>query len=230
MSTHMQRRRLHQGSSFGGSIRDSSTGPQRPRACGWRPGRRRYRRPAAELPALSQWRSKRLQLCPVLWAGTGFNTLAASVTAPIFDGFTLYKQKSAEAALDLAEAQYRATVISAFQNVADALRGLQADTRTMRAAVHAEDTAKASLDIVEKQLNEGQENQLAVLKCSTGLSDGVDHSCTDRSQPAEGYRRIVPDAQPRLADHLHDPDLARVRDGREYQISRSVVGIWGQRP
>jgi outer membrane protein TolC len=90
--------------------------------------------------------------------------LAAGVTAPIFDGFTLYnKQKAAEAALDQAEAQYRSTVIAAFQNVADALRALQADARAMRAAVHAEETAKASLDIVRKQLDEGQVNQLALL-------------------------------------------------------------------
>jgi len=96
--------------------------------------------------------------------GTGFYTLAASVTAPIFDGFTLYnKQKAAEAALDQAEALYRTSVITAFQNVADALRGLQADARAVQAAVHAEETAKASLDIVEKQLNAGQVNQLAVL-------------------------------------------------------------------
>jgi NodT family efflux transporter outer membrane factor (OMF) lipoprotein len=96
--------------------------------------------------------------------GTGFYTLAAGVTAPIFDGFTLYnKQKSTEAVLDQAEAQYRATVITAFQNVADALRALQTDARAMKAALHAEDAAKASLDIVETQLNAGQVNQLAVL-------------------------------------------------------------------
>jgi NodT family efflux transporter outer membrane factor (OMF) lipoprotein len=96
--------------------------------------------------------------------GTGFYTLAGSATAPIFDGFTLYnKQKAAEAALEQAEALYRSTVITAFQNVADALRALQADARAMQAAVHSEETAKASLDVVEKQLNEGQVNQLAVL-------------------------------------------------------------------
>ncbi len=96
--------------------------------------------------------------------GTGFYTLAASATAPIFDGFTLYnKQKAAEAALGQAEAQYRAVVITAFQNVADALRALQSDARAVKAARRAEDTAKASLDIVEKQLNAGQVNQLAVL-------------------------------------------------------------------
>jgi NodT family efflux transporter outer membrane factor (OMF) lipoprotein len=96
--------------------------------------------------------------------GTGFYTLAASATAPIFDGFTLYhRQKAAEAALDQAEAQYRSAVITAFQNVADGLRAIQADARAMKAARHAEDTAKASLDIVQRQLNAGQVNQLAVL-------------------------------------------------------------------
>jgi NodT family efflux transporter outer membrane factor (OMF) lipoprotein len=96
--------------------------------------------------------------------GTGFYTVAAGVTAPIFDGFTLYnKQRAAEAALEQAEAQYRATVITAFQNVADALRAIQADARAMKAAVHSEETAKASLDIVLKQLNAGQVNQLALL-------------------------------------------------------------------
>ena len=96
--------------------------------------------------------------------GTGFYTVAAAATAPIFDGFTpFYKQKAAEAALDQAEAQYRTSVITAFQNVADALRALQSDARAIRAAVHAEETAKASLDIVETQLKAGQVNQLAVL-------------------------------------------------------------------
>jgi NodT family efflux transporter outer membrane factor (OMF) lipoprotein len=96
--------------------------------------------------------------------GTGFYTVAAGATMPIFDGLTLYnKQKAAEAGLEQAEAQYRATVITAFQNVADALRALQADARAIKAAVRAEDTSKASLEIVQKQLNAGQVNQLAVL-------------------------------------------------------------------
>jgi len=96
--------------------------------------------------------------------GTGFYTLAAGVTTPIFDGFTLYnKQKAAEAALEQAEALYRAAVITAFQNVADALRALQSDARAIQAAVHAEATAKASLDIVIKQLEAGQVNVLSLL-------------------------------------------------------------------
>jgi outer membrane protein TolC len=54
-------------------------------------------------------------------------------------------------------------VISAFQNVPHALRAHQVDTRAVQASVRAEIAAKASLDIVQKQLDAGQVNQLAVL-------------------------------------------------------------------
>jgi outer membrane protein TolC len=96
--------------------------------------------------------------------GTLFYTVAASVTQPLFDGFTLYhKQKAAEAALDQAEALYRQTVIAAMQNVADALRSLQSDARAVQAAIKAETAAKAGLDIVQKQLVLGQITQVTVL-------------------------------------------------------------------
>lgn len=90
--------------------------------------------------------------------------LTAAVAEPLFDGFTLYhKQKAAEAAYDQAEAQYRATVIAAFQNVADTLRAIQADARAMTASVKAEDAAAKSLAITRKQLALGQVSTLAVL-------------------------------------------------------------------
>jgi outer membrane protein TolC len=77
---------------------------------------------------------------------------------------TLYhKQKAAEAAVDQADALYRQAVITAVQNVADALRSLQADARAVKAAVRAELAAKASLDIIQKQLALGQVNQVVVL-------------------------------------------------------------------
>ncbi|GLR83672.1 efflux transporter outer membrane subunit [Bradyrhizobium iriomotense] len=96
--------------------------------------------------------------------GTLFYTVAASATQPLFDGLTLYhKQKAAEASLDQAEALYRQAVITAMQNVADALRSLQADARAVQAAIKAETAAKASLDIVQKQLVLGQITQVTVL-------------------------------------------------------------------
>lgn len=121
--------------------------------------------------------------------GTGFYTVAAAATAPIFDGFTLYnKQKAAEAALDQAEAQYRAAVITAFQNVADALRALQSDAHALKAALHAEETAKASLDIVEQQLTAGQVSQVQVFNAQqtylTALVTKVQAEANRRSDTA----------------------------------------------
>jgi outer membrane protein TolC len=90
--------------------------------------------------------------------------LTAAVVAPVFDGFTLYhKQRAAEAADNQAEAQYRSTVVTAFQNVADTLRAIQADARAMTASVKAEDAAAKSLAIVRKQFELGQVSTLAVL-------------------------------------------------------------------
>ncbi|BDV38086.1 histidine kinase [Methylocystis bryophila] len=99
--------------------------------------------------------------------GSGFWVGASNVAAPIFDGFTLLnKQRSAEAALTQAEALYRQAVITAFQNVADALRALQADAKAVRAAIHSETVARKSFEIVKKQflMKEGSSvNMLQVL-------------------------------------------------------------------
>jgi NodT family efflux transporter outer membrane factor (OMF) lipoprotein len=96
--------------------------------------------------------------------GTNFWTIAGGITGPIFDGFTLlHKQLAAQAAFDQAAAQYKATVISAFQNVADALRALQADAAGLKAASASEAAARRSLDIVHRQLDLGQIAYLNVL-------------------------------------------------------------------
>jgi NodT family efflux transporter outer membrane factor (OMF) lipoprotein len=96
--------------------------------------------------------------------GTNFWTLAGAVTTPIFSGGTLlHKQQGAEAGFDQAAAQYKATVLTAFQNVADVLHALQADADALVAAVAAEQAAGESLAIVRKQLELGQVAYLALL-------------------------------------------------------------------
>lgn len=90
--------------------------------------------------------------------------VGGSVAQPLFDGFTLYhKQKAAQAAFAQADAQYRSTVITAFQNVADVLRALEADARTYKAAIAAETAAFKSLDITRKQLSAGQVSSIVLL-------------------------------------------------------------------
>jgi NodT family efflux transporter outer membrane factor (OMF) lipoprotein len=96
--------------------------------------------------------------------GTNFWTLAGGLTQPVFEGFTLlHKQRAAEAAFDQAAAQYRGTVLTAFQNVADSLRALQSDADAMKAAVASERAAARSLEIVRRQLALGQIAYLGVL-------------------------------------------------------------------
>jgi outer membrane protein TolC len=96
--------------------------------------------------------------------GTGFWTLAANVTQPIFQGGTLlHRQRAAEEAYKQAEAQYRSTVLTAFQNVADALHAVQSDADAVKAAVAAEKAAAQSLDIARRQLELGDISYLALL-------------------------------------------------------------------
>ncbi len=90
--------------------------------------------------------------------------LVAGVTQPIFEGGTLSAQrKAALAALQAAGGQYQSTVISAFQNVADALSTLQNDAYTLAAADTARDAAAQSLAVTEAQYKLGAQPFSAVL-------------------------------------------------------------------
>jgi NodT family efflux transporter outer membrane factor (OMF) lipoprotein len=93
-----------------------------------------------------------------------FWTIAGSATQVVFDGFTLeQKQRAAEAGLDQAAAQYRTTVVTGFQNVADALQALEADARALRAAVASERASEKTLKLTQAQLRLGQVSSLQVL-------------------------------------------------------------------
>lgn len=86
-----------------------------------------------------------------------FYTGLASASQTIFDGFTLQqRQRAAEAGFDQVAAQYRLAVLTAFQNVADALYAIRHDTVALQKDVLAEEAAKKSLDLTRLQLTEGQ--------------------------------------------------------------------------
>jgi NodT family efflux transporter outer membrane factor (OMF) lipoprotein len=75
-----------------------------------------------------------------------FWTIAGSVTQPIFNGFTLeQRQRAAEAGFDEAAEQYRSTVVTAFQNVADVLQAIELDGLSVKRAKDA--TAAASKNL-----------------------------------------------------------------------------------
>jgi len=97
-------------------------------------------------------------------SGNGFWTLSGTVLQPIFDGGALrHRQRGAEAAYDQAKAQYRSTVLAAFQNVADALQAIQSDATTLKAAAAGEASAAESLAIAKRQLAAGQVGAIVVL-------------------------------------------------------------------
>ena len=82
----------------------------------------------------------------------------------LFDGAKLdHQRKAAIAAYEQAAAQYRGIVLSAFQDVANALRAVQTDADTLRAQVAAEQTAAASLHLSETQYQLGAVNYLILL-------------------------------------------------------------------
>lgn len=88
----------------------------------------------------------------LLQPNTQFWALAGIISQPIFAGGTLrHKQRAAEATYRQAAAQYRATVINAFQNVADALKAIQSDAIALQAANYADHAALTSLNISRRQ-------------------------------------------------------------------------------
>ena len=73
----------------------------------------------------------------------------------------------AVAAFEQTAAQYRSTVISACQNVADALRALQSDADALVAQAAAERAAFASLDLARRQYQLGAIDYLILLNAQS---------------------------------------------------------------
>ena len=83
----------------------------------------------------------------ILQGGGGAWSAAAAITQPIFHGGALRAQrKAAIENYDASLAQYRQTVLNAFQNVADTLVALQHDAEAVQATQAAADAADASAD------------------------------------------------------------------------------------
>jgi NodT family efflux transporter outer membrane factor (OMF) lipoprotein len=96
--------------------------------------------------------------------GNGFWSATGAVTQPIFHGGTLFhRELAAKATFDQASAQYRSVVVTAFQNVADALRAIQSDAVALQRAVAFESAAARSLEIARRRLELGDINYLSLL-------------------------------------------------------------------
>lgn len=91
-------------------------------------------------------------------------SIASNVAQPLFKGGMLMAQRRASiAAYEQAFAQYRQTVLQAFQNVADSLRALEHDALQMKDLKMAETAALKSLNLTRKQFNIGGTTYLNLL-------------------------------------------------------------------
>ena len=97
-------------------------------------------------------------------SGTGFWDLGGGATQTIFQGGTLAaRERAARAAYVQASEQYRSTVLTAFENVADTLHALDQDDDALKAAAAARDAAKVTLDLTTKQMQVGYVSYLTLL-------------------------------------------------------------------
>jgi NodT family efflux transporter outer membrane factor (OMF) lipoprotein len=107
--------------------------------------------------------STALAIGQVFKAGTGFWDLGAAITAPIFQGgMLLHQERAAKAAYVAAAEQYRSTVLTAFQNVADTLVALDQDAEGLKSAAAAAAAAKVTLDLSQRQRQAGYASYLTL--------------------------------------------------------------------
>jgi NodT family efflux transporter outer membrane factor (OMF) lipoprotein len=91
-------------------------------------------------------------------------SIAGSLTQPIFQGGTLTaRRRAAQAALDVAAAQYSSTVNTAFQNVANTLVAIERDAEALKTTLAAQKTAASSLAVARSQYEAGAGTYLNVL-------------------------------------------------------------------
>jgi NodT family efflux transporter outer membrane factor (OMF) lipoprotein len=106
--------------------------------------------------------------------GSGFWDLGAGVTQPVFEGGTLlHRERAARAGYTQAAEQYRSTVLTAFQNVADTLNALQEDAEALKTASAAKDAAAVTLDLATKQYQTGYVNYLALLSAEQSYQQAL---------------------------------------------------------
>lgn len=97
-------------------------------------------------------------------ASSNIWSLSAQLLQPIFRGGAMIaKKRAAEAMYEQAFAQYRQTVLQAFQQVADVLRALVEDAKTHKAQVEAEAAAFKALEISRKEYHLGAINVLTLV-------------------------------------------------------------------
>lgn len=110
----------------------------------------------------------------IFGGGTTVRDLGAAVTQPIYrGGALLHQERAARAAYEQAAEQYRSTVLTAFQSVADTLSALQHNADTLNAAAAAEQAAGVTLELTKKQWQSGYAGYLALLNAEQAYQQAL---------------------------------------------------------
>jgi NodT family efflux transporter outer membrane factor (OMF) lipoprotein len=108
--------------------------------------------------------SETVQASDLFKTGSAAWNVGGSLTAPLFHGGELLSLKrAARADLDRATAEYREAVLAALQDVADTLRALEADARTLQADQITETDAQDTLNMTKLQYKVGGVSYLTLL-------------------------------------------------------------------
>jgi NodT family efflux transporter outer membrane factor (OMF) lipoprotein len=127
-----------------------------------------------QIPLTASYGSAALTAATLFTPATAIWSVAATGTQPIFHGFTLlHQERAARAAFDLADAQYRNTVLTAFQNVADALRALQLDATALKAQQHAVKAASDTFDLTRGQYRLGAVTYVILLNAQRSYQQAL---------------------------------------------------------
>ena len=106
--------------------------------------------------------------------GNGFWGIAGNVTQPVFQGGTLrHRERAARAAVEEAAQQYRAAVLTAFQNVADTLAALEQDAAGLQAAAAAQAAAEVAFNLARQQWQAGYSSYLVLLNAEQAYNQAA---------------------------------------------------------
>ena len=89
-------------------------------------------------------------------------------------------------------------MLGAFQNVADTLMALEQDAEGLKAAAASDDAAKTTLDLTQRQLQDGYTNTLGLLSAEQAYQQAEIALVQAAGQPLRRHRRTVPGAGRRL--------------------------------
>ncbi|MDP3706364.1 MAG: efflux transporter outer membrane subunit [Legionellaceae bacterium] len=112
---------------------------------------------------------------PILPAGPSlFWDIMGNLAGTIFDaGALMHQQRAAEESYTLSVAQYRRVVLNAFEHVADSLKSVQFDAKSLKLALAQERASSRNFMITKKRLEFGQASYFEVLNAEQSYQQAL---------------------------------------------------------